>query len=110
MEEGKEGLVKHVLIAKFKQGLQSHEIEELIKGYANLVSLIPPMKAFHWGTDVGVCNMDEGFTHIFESEFESSEGVAEYMAHPAHVEFADLFLPQLEKVVVIDYKPALVRL
>ena len=46
-EEGK-GVVKHVLLAKFKDSTPPDQIEELIKSYTNLVSLIPPMKAFHW--------------------------------------------------------------
>ncbi|KAL9666666.1 hypothetical protein QQ045_001002 [Rhodiola kirilowii] len=44
------------------------------------------------GTDVSVENMHQGFTHIFESTFQSIEGVSEYIAHPAHVEFADKLL------------------
>ena len=47
MEEAK-GVVKHVLLAKFKEGIPSDEIKKLIKGYANLVNLIEPMKAFEW--------------------------------------------------------------
>ncbi|KAJ6898126.1 Dabb domain-containing protein [Populus alba x Populus x berolinensis] len=78
MEEAK-GVVKHVLLAKFKEGIPSDEIEKLIKGYANLVNLIEPMKAFEWGTDVSIENMHQGFTHIFESTFESKEGIAEYI-------------------------------
>ncbi|CAM8890587.1 unnamed protein product [Rhodiola kirilowii] len=109
MEEVK-GVVKHVLLAKFKEIFSAEEIESLIKGYANLVNLIEPMKSFHWGTDVSVENMHQGFTHIFESTFESVEGVSEYIAHPAHVEFADKFIPALEKLIVFDYKPTIVRL
>lgn len=62
------------------------------------------------GTDVSTENLHQGFTHVFESTFESVEGVAEYLAHPAHVEFANEFLPAAEKVVVIDYKPTAVKL
>ncbi|XP_010270870.1 PREDICTED: stress-response A/B barrel domain-containing protein HS1 isoform X2 [Nelumbo nucifera] len=109
MEEAK-GVVKHILLAKFKDDIPSDKIERVIKGYANLVNLIEPMKAFHWGKDVSAENMHQGFTHVFESTFESMEGVAEYVAHPAHVEFANEFLPCLEKVVVIDYKPTTVCL
>eukprot|EP00258_Populus_trichocarpa_P048996 XP_024465015.1 stress-response A/B barrel domain-containing protein HS1 isoform X2 [Populus trichocarpa] len=108
MEEAK-GVVKHVLLAKFKEGIPSDEIEKLIKGYANLVNLIEPMKAFEWGTDVSIENMHQGFTHIFESTCESKEGIAEYIGHPAHVDFGGLFLPALEKVIVFDYKPTVAR-
>ncbi|XP_065865376.1 stress-response A/B barrel domain-containing protein HS1-like [Euphorbia lathyris] len=107
MEEAK-GVVKHVLIAKFKEEIPPDQVEKLIKGYANLVTLIEPMKDFHWGTDVSSENLHQGFTHVFESTFESTEGVAEYLGHPAHVEFANLFIPSLEKVIVIDYKPTIV--
>ncbi|EXB75674.1 hypothetical protein L484_026152 [Morus notabilis] len=109
MEEVK-GVLKHVLLAKFKEGVSEEEIEKLIKGYANLVNLIEPMKAFQWGKDVSIENLHQGFTHIFESTFESTEGLAEYVAHPVHVEFANLFLSHLDKVIVVDYKPTKVVL
>lgn len=47
MEEAK-GLVKHVLLIKFKEDIPADKIEELIKGYADLVNQIDPMKSFHW--------------------------------------------------------------
>ncbi|KAF4361383.1 hypothetical protein F8388_012843 [Cannabis sativa] len=109
MEEAK-GVVKHVLLAKFKEGTSDDQIQQLIKGYANLLNLIPSMKSFHWGKDVSFENLHQGFTHIFESTFENTEGVAEYVAHPAHVEFANVFLSNLDKVVVFDYKPTTVLL
>ncbi|KAL5728898.1 Stress-response A/B barrel domain-containing protein hs1 [Ranunculus cassubicifolius] len=109
MEEAK-GVVKHVLMAKFKDEISQDAIDQLIKGYANLVNLIQPMKAFHWGKDVSIENLHMGFTHVFESSFESLEGVAEYVSHPAHVEFSKAFLSALDKVIVIDYKPTNVKL
>ncbi|XP_022636497.1 stress-response A/B barrel domain-containing protein HS1-like isoform X2 [Vigna radiata var. radiata] len=54
MEEAK-GVVKHLLLAKFKDDVTPEKIEELIKGYANLVNLIPPMKAFHWISEQDLC-------------------------------------------------------
>lgn len=53
MEEAK-GLVKHVLLAKFKDETPPDQIEQLIKGYANLVNLIEPMKSFHWYSSLSV--------------------------------------------------------
>ncbi|EMS45854.1 hypothetical protein TRIUR3_11709 [Triticum urartu] len=58
------------------------------------------------GTDVSIENLHDGFTHVFESTFESTEGVREYVYHPAHVEFATDFLGSTEKVLIIDFKPA----
>lgn len=62
------------------------------------------------GTDVSIENMHQGFTHVFESTFDSAEGIAEYISHPAHVEFANTFLAKADKVIVIDYKPTAVHL
>lgn len=42
--------VKHILLAKFKQGISEDQIEEYIKQYANLVNLVPSIKAFKWYT------------------------------------------------------------
>lgn len=61
------------------------------------------------GKDVSVENLHQGFTHVFESGFETTEGIATYISHPAHVEFANDFLAQLDKVIVIDYKPTAVH-
>lgn len=36
------GEVKHIFLAKFKYWLSEEKIDELIKGYANLVNLIEP--------------------------------------------------------------------
>ncbi|KGN57187.1 stress-response A/B barrel domain-containing protein HS1 [Cucumis sativus] len=102
------GVVKHILLAKFKNGISEEQIDQLIKGYANLVNLIEPMKAFQCGKDVSIENLHQGFTHVFESTFESTQGIAEYISHPAHVEFANKFLSSLDKVIVIDYKPTLI--
>ncbi|KAJ7955286.1 Stress responsive A/B barrel domain protein [Quillaja saponaria] len=107
MEESK-GVVKHVVLVKFKDEIPPEQIEQRIEELANLVNLIPPMKSFHWGKDVSSENMHQGFTHIFESTFENTDGVAEYMAHPTHVELANLLIPSLEKFIVVDYKPTVV--
>ncbi|XP_022137755.1 stress-response A/B barrel domain-containing protein HS1 [Momordica charantia] len=107
--EGGKRIVKHILLAKFKDEITEDQIDKLIKGYANLINLIEPMKAFQCGKDVSIENLHQGFTHVFESTFESTQGIAEYISHPAHVEFANLFLASLDKVIVIDYKPTLIH-
>ncbi|XP_065868347.1 stress-response A/B barrel domain-containing protein HS1-like [Euphorbia lathyris] len=104
------GVVKHIALAKFKEEIPADQVDQLIKGFANLVNLIPPLKAFHWGRDVSSENLHQGYTHVFECSFESMEGVAEYMAHPAHLDFAKVFVPALDNFIVIDYIPTLVQL
>ncbi|XP_077240458.1 heat stable protein 1 [Tasmannia lanceolata] len=108
--EGPKEVVKHLVIAKFKEEIPPERIEELIEGFANLVLLIEPLKTFHWGPNVSIGNLHQGFTHVFESTFESIEDVREYHQHPAHAEFANQILPALDKFMVIDYKYATLNL
>lgn len=42
------GDYKHLVLGKFTQETTQQEIDDLIKGYANLVSLVPPMISFRW--------------------------------------------------------------
>ncbi|KAL5700347.1 Stress-response A/B barrel domain-containing protein hs1 [Ranunculus cassubicifolius] len=108
MEETK-GVVKHILLARFKDDISQDRIDQLIKGYANFVSIIEPVKAFQWGKDVSRDNLHMAYTHIFESSFESLEDVAEYISDPVRLEFADEFMSALDKILVIDYQPTTVK-
>jgi len=99
-------VIKHIVLGKFKQDITQERIADLIKGFANLVNLIEPMKSFEWGEDVSVENLQGGFTHVFESTFDSPEGRDAYLSHPAHVAYANEVLPACEKILVIDYKPS----
>ncbi|KAF9620296.1 hypothetical protein IFM89_011031 [Coptis chinensis] len=56
MEEAT-GLVKHELMAKFKDEITQDQIDQLIKGYAKLVTLIKPMKSFHWYISISLVNL-----------------------------------------------------
>lgn len=104
------GEVKRILLVKFKDGLSEEQIDDYIKQIANLVNLVPSLKAFRWGKDVSVENLHQGFTHIFDYTFESTQGIAEYAAHPDHVEVGKIIVPQLEKFLLVDFKPTEVQL
>ncbi|RWR95197.1 stress-response A/B barrel domain-containing protein HS1 isoform X2 [Cinnamomum micranthum f. kanehirae] len=94
--DGAKGLVKQLVLLKFKDDTPIEKIEQLIKGYTNLVTLIGPLKE---GTDVSTGYMSQGFTHVFEFIFGSVEDVAAYVAHPAHLEVAKEFSPYFNSVL-----------
>ncbi|KAL1535360.1 stress-response A/B barrel domain-containing protein HS1-like [Salvia divinorum] len=103
MAEGKGEDVKHILLAKFKEGITEEEIQECMKRFENLVDHLPSLKSFKWGEELSIANFHQGFTHVFELTFESGEGVAEYLSHPHHVAYAEFFLPKLEKFIAVDF-------
>ncbi|KAJ6718475.1 hypothetical protein OIU79_006378 [Salix purpurea] len=100
------GVVKHIVLAKFKEGVTKAEIEKLIKDYADLRNHIKQVKSFEWGTDVSIENLNQGFTHIFETTFATLEDRSAYVAHPDHVKFGTQLFPTLEKVIGIDFVPS----
>ncbi|KAF2950435.1 stress-response A/B barrel domain-containing protein HS1 [Oryza sativa Japonica Group] len=106
---GRSGVLKHIVLARFKEEVTPERLDHLIRGFGGLVNLVPSMKAFNWGTDVSIENMHHGFTHVFECTFESTEGVKEYIEHPAHLEFAKEILLAMEKTLIIDYMPTAVN-
>ncbi|XP_057771287.1 stress-response A/B barrel domain-containing protein HS1-like [Salvia miltiorrhiza] len=104
MEESKRE-VNHRLLIKFKEGVTEEKIEECIKQFCKTVDLIPSIMDFQWGKGMGIVNLNQGFTHIFELTFESAEAVVAYISSPLHSEIASLLEPLMEKFVVIDFQP-----
>jgi hypothetical protein len=43
-----DGVVKHLLLARFKEEVTTERLDGLIRRYAALVDTVPSMKAFHW--------------------------------------------------------------
>jgi hypothetical protein len=43
-----DGVVKHLLLARFKEEVTPERLDGLIRRYAALVDAVPSMKAFHW--------------------------------------------------------------
>ncbi|XP_038974480.1 LOW QUALITY PROTEIN: stress-response A/B barrel domain-containing protein HS1-like [Phoenix dactylifera] len=115
MDVKEKGLVKIIRVqpkdwtwVQHQNAKGPNRVEQIVKGYANLISLIEPM-AFHCvlvhktptTAECGVSDAPTLSSHAKRS-------IVEYVAHLAHAEFADEFLAAGEVVIVIDYKPAIV--
>lgn len=100
---GAERLLRHVVLFKFKEGLTSAQVQEVIDAFAALPGRISEIHDFEWGTDVSVENKADGFTHCFFVTFRDEKGRETYLPHPAHQEFVKLVGPRVDKVLVFDY-------
>ncbi len=96
-------LLRHVVLFKFKDGTSAEELDKIVKAFAALPGKIDTIVDFEWGTDVGVENLANGFTHCFFVTFRDAKGRDTYLPHPAHQEFVTIVKPSLEKVLVVDY-------
>jgi lysophospholipase L1-like esterase len=99
----KKGLLRHVVLFKFKAEVTPAQAQEVADAFAALPKKIDAIEGFEWGTDVSVENKSEGLTHGFVVTFRDEKGRDEYLPHPAHQEFVKLVGPRVEKVIVFDY-------
>ncbi|NBC03122.1 MAG: Dabb family protein, partial [Bacteroidetes bacterium] len=76
--------LRHVVLFKFKDSATEADIKEVEDAFLALPSKIETIKAFEWGLNNSPEGLDKGFTHCFLLTFDSEEGRATYLPHPAH--------------------------
>ncbi len=103
------GTLKHVVLFNFKAGTSGEKKAELIEGYKALPGKIDAMKHFEWGPDVSVEDLHQGYTHCFITTFENSAGRDAYIPHEAHQAYVKVLLPHLDQILVLDFKPQVVK-
>ena len=101
MGDQSEQLLRHVVLFAFKG--TPEEVRQVEEAFCRLPAQIGEIRAFEWGTDVSVENIQQGFTHCFLLTFASAADRDSYLVHPAHQAFGVLIRPVLDKVLVIDY-------
>jgi len=101
--EKKSGQLRHVVLFKFKEGTSPADIKKVEAAFVALPSKIAEIKDFEWGLNNSPEGLDKGFTHCFFLTFDSEEGRAVYLPHPAHKAFGKVLGPHLEDVLVLDY-------
>jgi hypothetical protein len=98
-----EKLLRHVVMFKFKDTSKPADVQQVVDAFAALPGKIDTIVDFEWGTDVGVENLSQGFTHCFLVTFKDAKGRETYLPHPAHEDFKKIVGPHVDKVLVFDY-------
>ena len=97
------GVVRHVVLFKFKDTATPEQIRAIETKFGALKSQIPAILDLEFGTNMSPENRAEGFTHCFFLTFRDAAARDSYLPHPAHKEFGAQLRPHLDKVLVIDY-------
>ena len=95
--------LRHVVLFKFKESATAADIAKIEAAFIALPSQIEEVKGFEWGLNNSPEGVDKGFTHCYFLTFDSEEGRAAYLPHPAHKAFGEVIGPHLEDVLVVDY-------
>ena len=99
----KSGVLRHVVLFKFKTEAPESAVLEIEKAFAGLPAKIAEIKAFEWGTNNSPEGINKGFTHCFVLTFQSEADRDKYLPHPDHKAFGELLSPWLEDVLVLDF-------
>ncbi len=98
-----ERLLRHVVLFKFKDETSPEDVKKIEDAFSALPAAIPEIVGYEWGLNNSPEGLNDGFTHCFFLSFESEEGRAIYLPHPAHKAFGEVLGPHLDKVTVVDY-------
>ncbi len=98
-----ESKLRHVVLFQFKDSATPDDIKKVEKAFAALPDKIDAIKDFEWGENNSPEGLNDGLTHCFLVTFDSEDGRAEYLPHPAHKAFVEVLKPHLEKATVVDY-------
>ena len=101
--QGPAGVLRHVVMIKFKPGTPPEKVREIEAAFAKLPEQIPTITGFEGGTNVSPEGHDKGYTHCYVITFADAAGREAYLPHPAHKKFVELIGPHMEEVHVLDY-------
>ncbi len=102
-EDAQPRKLRHIVMFQFKESSTPEQVKGVVDAFVALPSKIDTIKAFEYGPNNSPENLNDGFTHCFTVTFDSEEGRAAYLPHPAHKAFVEVLKPHLEKVLVFDY-------
>ena len=76
-------MIRHVVMFTFNEGASEEQIGEAIAALAELPSLIPTVRGFRLGRDIGV---NPGNFHLaVTADFDDVAGYLTYRDHPEHL-------------------------
>jgi hypothetical protein len=98
----------HLVLYEPKPGLSELEISGFRAALTHASSVIPSIRQVRTGrtVDLGIGYEDrssgQSFGYVAVFEFESVDGLKEYMAHPAHAALAEQFWKHCERTMILD--------
>ena len=93
----------HIVLFQFKETTTNEKIEAIKKAALELRD-IKGVNNLTWAENVSPENLNKGLTHSLTMDFKNEyDRDSIYLPHPVHVSFGEIFIPELENIVVYDY-------
>lgn len=96
--------VHHMVVVKFKDGVEGAVIDDVFRRLGELPGEIPGISSYAAGPYSSREGLNAGFTHGFLMTFESPQARDAYLIHPEHERVKERILPFVQDVVAFDFE------
>ncbi|MCA1690828.1 MAG: Dabb family protein [Acidimicrobiales bacterium] len=98
-------MLRHVAVFTFTPETTDAQVQALIEGLGRLPNVIPEIREYRFGPDVGEAEGNDAFAVV--ADFEDVEAYRRYAGHPAHQELiVNLIRPILATRHAVQFVPA----
>ncbi|MDM8525512.1 Dabb family protein [Desulfococcaceae bacterium HSG8] len=94
-------MIRHVVLMKFKEGVNETRFVDLENGLKALPSIIPEIKSYEFGLDV--VRSERSYDFGLVSGFENLEALKQYQEHPDHLEVLKIIKELCENIIAVDF-------
>lgn len=74
-------MLKHIVLLKLKDILESSEVEQLFAEIAKIKNQLPGVMSFNYGKAIGTEASHQGYTHAYSMDFADPAYFQSYLAH-----------------------------
>ena len=78
-------MIRHCVMFRWKDGVTEATIEQVRAGLSKLATAVPSIRAYRYGSDVGVNTGNFDFS--VTADFDDEDGYLVYRDHPVHKQF-----------------------
>ena|SRR5581483_9732131 len=98
-------MIVHLVVFRWRQGTTSDQVVALERGLAGLPPVIPALREYRFGSDLGLREGNGDFG--IAATVDDTDGLAAYLDHPEHRRVVDeLVRPILELRLATQISPA----
>lgn len=98
-------MLRHVVMFKWTDDVDDAHVAAVASGLDSLVDVIPEIRAYRHGPDVGV-NPDS-FDYVVVGDFDSVDDYVTYRDHPTHQQFIrELIVGRISDRAAVQYELA----
>lgn len=96
-------MIRHILFFSLKSDTSYNAVYKLKNSFLKIPNYIDGVLSVEWGLNNSPENKNEGYSYCVLMTFRDEIVRDIYLSHPEHLKLKEIFLPLLEKLIVLDY-------